>query len=377
MKTKAAVLYEKWPSGIDLAKNNVIKIEELDLDDPKEGEVLVKIMGSGICRSDHHGIEGLYPLPYPIVLGHEAGIRVMQLGPGCRKVKEGDHAIAAWMPACGKCHYCVNGMSAMCVRGAGILSGTMPDGTFRLHKGNQGIGQLHFVGSFSEYAVMHEDSLTVIDKSFPLDIVGIMGCAVPTGVGAAINAAKVTPGSTCMVIGCGGVGTSAIQGCRIAGANKIIAIDHNDAKLKTLAKFGATHTLNNETENVLEAVMEITHGEGVDFSFEAIGTPDTQQLAVESLRKRGMAVFIGLMSDTVSTTKSNPYIQTVFAKTIRGTLYGDCNMSTDIPRFLELYRSGQLLLDEMVTKYYKLEEINEAFDDMMNEKNVRGMIKFD
>ena len=377
MKTKAAVIYEQWPLGRDFVKNNIIKIEELDLIGPKEGEVLVKVMGTGLCHSDLHLITGGFPIPMPIVLGHEACVIVEQLGPGCKRLKEGDHAIATWMPSCGKCHYCVNGMAAMCdSAGHSLMSGTMLDGTYRFFKGNQGIGQPLYIGTMSEYAVLHEDALVPIDKDFPLDVVGIVGCAVPTGWGAAVNTAKVTPGSTCLVIGCGGVGTSAIQGCRIAGASRIIAVDHNDKKLGMKAKFGATHTINNEKENVLEAIKNLTGGQGVDFAFEAIATQDTQRLVVDAIRKRGIAVFIGLHDASINTINANSMDLITYSKTIRGSLYGDCNMLTDIPRILQLYKSRQLLLDEMITKYYKLEDINQALDDLVEEKNIRGMVKF-
>lgn len=376
MKIKAAVLWEKYGTEL-LGKGKPFKIEELDQDDPKEGEVLIKIMGSGICHSDHHVVDGMYTHQFPVVSGHEAGIRVEKLGKGCKRLKEGDHGVAAWMPACGQCRYCITGQYAMCVMGANLMMGSLPDGTYRLHKGKQDIAQQHFLGTFSEYAIVPEASITVIDKDLPLDVVGICGCCVPTGVGAAINAAKVWPGSDCIVVGCGGIGTAIIQGCRIAGATKIIAVDNNDEKLKKMAQFGATHTFNNEKENVLQAVMDLTNGIGCDFGFEAIATAATQKLMCECVGKRGMGVLVGLMWDTFDKIEYTPFMTVLMSKTIRGTLYGDSIMGYDIPRLMKMYKAGQLKLDEMVSKRYKLEEINEAMDDMLLGKNIRGMIKFD
>lgn len=377
MKTRAAVIYEKYTDTAPLREKKPLVVEELDLDDPREGEVLVKIVGAGICHSDHHSIDGMYTINYPMVLGHEAGVKVVKVGKGCKKVKEGDHAIASWMPACRRCRYCVSGMSWMCDQNANTMTGMLPDNTHRLHLKGKPIGQVHFLGAFSEYAVLLEDSITVIDKDLPLDKVGICGCAIPTGFGAATNSAKVRVGSSCMVIGCGGVGTAAVQGCRAAGANMIIAVDHNDSRLELMKQFGATHTFNNEKEDVLAAVKDLTHGHGVDYAFEAIATPETQNLCVASIRKMGVATFIGLMWDSHVTINFSPFELVLYGKTIKGTLYGDSNIEYEIPKLMNLYKSGQLMLDEMVTNYYGLDQINEAFDDMLEGKNIRGMITFE
>ena len=375
MKTKAAVVY--GPIGdVSFLEARPHVIEELELDDPKEGECLVKVVGSGICHSDLSNIKTPIAVPpYPTVFGHEASVIVQKLGKNCRKVKEGDHGIAAWMPACGTCRPCVSGLSYLCDRGGMLLTMKLLDGTHRLHKGNQSIGQYAFLGTFSEYAVMPEDSITVIDKEFPLTNIGIMGCAIPTGTGAVLNTAKVEPGSTCMVIGCGGIGTSAVQGCRIAAASKVIAVDRMNDKLTLMKKFGATHTFNNKEENVLEKVMELTHGVGVDYAFECVSSDETQALAIDATKKGGTAVLVGLHNSPHINTM--PAVLSMWGKTIKGCLYGNSNMANDIPRFLEFYKNGQLLIDEMVTKTYRLEEVNEAFDDMEKGKNIRGLIKFD
>ena len=376
MKTKAAVVYEPIDSEVSFLEARPLVIEELELDDPKEGECLVKIVSSGVCHSDYSHIRTPFVMPpYPTVYGHEASVIVQNIGKNCKKVKEGDHGIAAWMPACGRCRFCISGQSYLCERGALELNMTLLDGTHRYRKGNKTIGQGFFLGTFSEYAVVPEDSITVIDKEFPLVNLGILGCAIPTGAGAALNTAKVEPGSICVVIGCGGVGTSAIQGCKIAGASMIIAVDRMNSKLALMEKFGATHTMNSKEENVLERVMALTHGIGADYSIECVSSDETQNLAVAVIRKGGTAVFAGLHGSNHINTM--PVWLSMFSKTIKGCLYGSCNMAIDIPKFLQYYKKGQLLVDEMITKTYRLEEINEAFDDLEKGRNIRGLIKFD
>jgi NDMA-dependent alcohol dehydrogenase len=376
MKTKAAVVYGPINAEVSFLDARPNVIEELDLDDPKEGECLVKVVASGVCHSDLTNIRTpIGEVPFPTVFGHEAGVIVQKLGKNCRKVKEGDHGIAAWMPACGVCRSCVSGKSYLCDRGALEMGMTLLDGTHRYRKGKQTIGQGFFLGTFSEYCVIPEDAITVIDKDLPLANLGIMGCAIPTGVGAVLNTAKAEPGSTCVVIGCGGIGTSAVQGCRIAGATKIIAIDRNTNKLAQMKKFGATHTINNKEENVLEKIAEITRGVGADYSFECVASDETQTLAIDVIGKGGTAVFVGLHgADRINTM---PVMLSMWSKTIMGCLYGSSNMATDIPRFIDMYKDGRLLVDEMITTTYKLEQINEAFDDMEKGKNIRGLIKFD
>jgi len=375
MKTKAAVLWKMHGTEL-LGKTKPITIEMLDIDDPKEGEVMMKMCGSGVCHSDHHVVDGMYTHPYPVVLGHEGCGQVFKLGPGCKRLKEGEYGITSWMPPCGVCKWCVIGRPNLCNNGANLMAGTLPDGTYRLHKGKENIGQLHFLGTFSEYLVCPEASVTVIDSDLPMDVMGITGCCVPTGFGAAVNTAKVTPGSDCIVVGCGGIGTACIQGCRISGASNIICVDNNDDKLKKMAQFGATHTFNNDKVNVIEAVREITKGNFCDFGFECIATEGTQNLMLECVAKGATGVLVGLMWDSITKINYSPFVTTLSSKRILGSCYGDSIMGFDIPRLGKLYKTGQLKLKEMITKYYKLEQINEAMDDMLQVKNVRGMITY-
>ncbi|MCB2191284.1 MAG: Zn-dependent alcohol dehydrogenase [Deltaproteobacteria bacterium] len=371
MDVKAAVAYElKKP----------LVVETLELDEPGDGEVLLKIMASGICHSDDHVRMGNYPTPLPMVLGHEGGCIVEKCGPNVSKVKEGDHCVATWMPACHKCDYCVDGKSYLCERGAGLLDGCMLDGSYRFHtKDGQNVGQMHYLGTFTEYTVVPEESVVVIDKDLPLEKACIVGCAVPTGWGSAVRRAQVKPGSTVLVVGGGGIGTSAIQGARLAGARMIILADTSDEKLEMHKKlgFGATHFINNAKEDLPEKIAELTNGRGVDYAFEAIGTKPTQAQVMEVTGKGGTSVFIGNESFFSESLPTSPEHFALWSKNLLGILYGGCNTLSDIPFLLNLYKEGHLNLDDMITKEYRLEDINVAFDDMLAGKNIRGVVRFD
>ena len=371
MKVKAAVAHElKKP----------LSVETLELDEPQDGEVLLKVVASGICHSDDHVRMGNYPTPLPMVLGHEGGCIVEKCGPNVSKVAEGDHCVATWMPACHACEFCIEGKSYLCERGAGLLDGCMLDGSYRFHSlDGKDVGQMHYLGTFTEYTVVPEESVVVIDKDLPLEKACIVGCAVPTGWGSAVKRAKVKPGSTVLVIGGGGIGTSAIQGARLAGARMIILADISDEKLDMHKKlgFGATHFINNAKVDLKEKVAELTNGQGVDYAFEAIGTKKTQAETMEVTKKGGTSVFIGNESFFSTSLPTSPEHFSLWSKNLLGILYGGCNTLTDIPYLLQLYRDGLVNLDDMVTKEYALDDINVAFDDMMAGRNIRGVVRFD
>jgi NDMA-dependent alcohol dehydrogenase len=369
MKTKAAVSYE---AGQPLV------IEELELDGPKAGEVLVKMAAVGLCHSDYHVIAGDRPVGMrPMVLGHEGAGVVEAVGPGVTRIKPGDHVILMFLPSCGKCRYCVSGQTNACVLAVNIAKGPQLDGTYRLrNKAGQDVGQFCLLGAFSEYAVVNQDSVCVIDQGYPLDIVCLVGCGVVGGFGAAVNRARVTPGSSVLVIGLGGVGMNVIQGARAAGASTIIAADLVDRKLAWAGDFGATHTINTAQEDVVSRVMEMTGGSGVDFAFEAISNPITIGQAFAATAKLGVVVVIGLTPSTVEQLPISPLNLVLTQKTLMGTLYGTSNALVEIPKLLSMYRHGQLKLNELVTQTYPLDQINQGYEDMVAGRNIRGVVTF-
>lgn len=369
MKTRAAVSYEpKKP----------LVIEELEIDEPRSGEVRVKMTAVGLCHSDYHVMAGDRPVGMrPIVLGHEGAGIVDAVGPGVTRIKPGDHVVLMFIPSCGKCKWCVSGMTHACVLSANIAKGPQLDGTYRLHnKDGQNVGQFCLIGAFSEYAIVNQDSVCVIDKSYPLEVACLVGCGVVGGFCAAVNRAKVTPGSSVLVIGVGGVGMNVIQGARAASATTIIAADIVDRKLAWAKTFGATHTINSNKNDVVTRAMEITGGAGVDFAFEAISSPDTIGQAFAATAKTGVVVVIGLTPAVAESLPIRPLDLVLSQKTLMGTLYGTSNAQVEIPRLLHLYRHGQLKLDELVTNTYTLDEINQGYADMLAGKNIRGVVTF-
>lgn len=370
MKTRAAVIY---------APKEPLRIEELELDEPRAGEVRVKMAAVGLCHSDYHVMAGDRPVGMmPMVLGHEGAGVVERVGTGVTRIQPGDHVVLLFIPSCGKCKYCVAGMSHACVMGAGLAKGPLPDGTYRLHnRAGHNVGQFCMVGGFSEYAVVSEHSVCVIEKEFPLDVVCLVGCGVTGGYSAAVHRARVTPGSSVLVIGAGGVGMSIIQGAKIAGATTIIAADVFEDKLASARQFGATHVIAGKKQDIVATVMELTQGMGVDYAFEAISNPATIAQAFAATAKCGTVVVIGLTPAVFDSLPISPLQLVLSQKTIMGTLYGGGNPLVEIPRLLDLYKHGQLKLNELVSRTYPLEAINEGYSDMLAGKNIRGVVKFD
>lgn len=368
MRTRTAVLY---------APNESIRIEEVELDPPKDHEVLVRIVAAGICHSDYHLITGELPGYFPMALGHEGAGIVEAVGPNVTNCKLGDHVVLSFIPSCGTCPYCTSGHSNLCNQGAAILNGPLLDSTFRMHVGDTDVGQFCVLGTFSERTVVSDMSIVVIESHYPLNRAVLVGCGVPTGVGAVIHRAKVQPGSTVMVIGCGGIGMNVIQGAALAGARMIIAVDIHDFKLEKAKEFGATHTVNSTREDPVSISKELTWGLGVDYAFEAIATPATIGQAYASTGKGGTTVIIGLTSFTAESIPIPPLDMVLYQKTVMGTLYGDSQPRNDIPNLLKLYGAGKLKLDELVTRTYTLNQINEAYADMIAGKNIRGVIEFE
>ena len=353
---KAAVLKE--------AKQPLV-IEEVTLEDPGPGQVLVKTAASGVCHSDLHFIDGLWPAPTPAILGHEAAGVVEEIGPGVTYVEPGDHVVLVFIPFCGTCRYCTTGRPNLCQQGGSQRP--------TLHIGDKVVPPFLSMSSFAEYMVVQEGGLVKIRKDAPLESASLVGCGVMTGVGAAINTAKVQPGSSCAVIGTGGVGLNVIQGCVLAGAERIIAVDIHPNKLEMAREFGATHFIDASKEDPVAKVRELTEG-GADYAFEVIGLPQAITQAFDMVRSGGEAIVVGMAPLGSEATISAPAF--LAEKVLRGCIYGSARPRFDMPRLIDLYMAGKLKLDELVSRTYPLEQINEAFTALKNGEVARSIIKF-
>jgi Zn-dependent alcohol dehydrogenase len=314
---------------------------------------------------------GEWKPPLPMVLGHEAAGVVEAVGPGVTLSQPGDHVILNFRPNCGWCRYCVNGRPVLC-NGADSARWVMFDGTVRLHKDGQDIYHFARVASFAEYAVVPQSGAVPVRKDMPLDKACLVGCSVMTGVGAVINTAKVTPGSSVVVIGCGGVGLNVIQGAKLAGAGRIIAVDLLDNKLEFARQFGATDVVNGSKVDAIAVVQELTHG-GADYAFEAIGFNKTIVQAYESTCLGGTTVVVGMApEDDMMTISSLSLPRT--EKVIMGSWYGSARPWTDLPKMVDLYLAGKLQIDPMVSRTYALEEINTAYDALAKGEVARSIL---
>jgi S-(hydroxymethyl)glutathione dehydrogenase/alcohol dehydrogenase len=361
---QAAVLYEA---------HQPLVIEELSLLPPETGEVRVRFAASGVCHSDLHYIKGDRTCPMPVVLGHEGAGVVEEVGPGVTYVQPGDQVILSLVPACGRCEDCVAGRPNLCeVRYT--LRGNLPNGTTRLRKGGQEIKHFACVSSFAEYAVVPEGSVVKIGQDMPLDKAALIGCCVTTGVGAALWTAKVQPGTSVVVIGCGGVGLNIIQGAALAGAERIIAVDTFGSKLEYAEVFGATHTINASEMDPVAAVREITKGRGVDYAFEAIGLTETSVQALQCTRRGGKAVIVGVIRQGAQLTIDPDFLHQ--DRQLLGCTYGSANMRANMPQLVDLYQAKKLKLDELVSRTFRLEEINTAFEIMEHGEVARSVIAY-
>lgn len=357
--------------------NEPLTIEEVDIAPPRQGEVLVRMVASGVCHSDYHPVLGEWTVGLPIVLGHEGAGVVEEIGPGVEGVAPGDHVILSWAPNCRRCFYCTIGRPALCELMARTAAlSTMFDGTTRLSLDGRQVYQFAGTGTFGSYAVVPESGAIPISKEMPLDRAALIGCAVTTGVGAVTNTARVEAGASVMVIGCGGVGLSCIQGASLSSAHPIIAVDTNDAKLAQARALGATHTVNPRMQDPIEVAASLTAGRGVDYAFEAIGLAQTIEQAYEAIRPGGTAVVVGQVPEGVRIS-IDPYVMSDREKTLKGSNYGSARPTIDFPRLVHLYLSGKLKLDEMVTRVIRLDEINGAFDAMAAGEVVRSVIQFE
>lgn len=369
MKTRAAVA---WEAGKPL------EIEEIDLEGPKEGEVLLRIVATGVCHTDAFTLSGEDPEGiFPAVLGHEGGAIVEEIGAGVTSLKVGDKVIPLYTPECGECSFCTSGKTNLCqairvTQGQGL----MPDGTSRFsHNGKQ---IFHYMGTstFSEYTVLPEIAVAKISDNAPLEKVCLLGCGITTGIGAVLHTAKVEPGSTVAVFGLGGVGLSAIQGAMMAKAGRIIAIDINEGKFELAMQMGATDCVNPKDHSapIQEVVVELTNG-GVDYSFECIGNVNLMRAALECCHKGwGESVIVGV-AGAGQEICTRPF-QLVTGRVWRGTAFGGTKGRSQLPGMVDQYMSGDIKVDEFITHTMPLEDINKAFDLMHEGKSIRSVVHF-
>jgi S-(hydroxymethyl)glutathione dehydrogenase / alcohol dehydrogenase len=369
MKVKAAVAHK---AGAPLT------IETVDLDGPKAGEVLVEIRATGICHTDEFTLSGADPEGlFPAILGHEGAGVVVEVGPGVKSLRTGDHVIPLYVPECRECEYCVSGKTNLCqairvTQGQGL----MPDGTSRFSLNGSQV--LHYMGTstFANYTVVPEIALAKIREDAPFDKVCYVGCGVTTGIGAVINTAKVEPGANVVVFGLGGIGLNVIQGARLVGANMIVGVDTNPSKRALAEKFGMTHFVNpKEVEGDLVAhLVNLTKG-GADYSFECIGNVNVMRQALECCHKGwGVSVIIGV-AGAGQEIKTRPF-QLVTGRVWKGTAFGGARGRRDVPRIIDWYMDGRINIDDLITHTLKLEDINRGFDLMHEGKSIRSVVVF-
>ncbi|WP_082962449.1 NDMA-dependent alcohol dehydrogenase [Mycobacterium sp. E342] len=382
MRSRAAILYEyghPWT------------VEEFELDPPKAGEVMVRLAATGLCHSDEHIRQGKLAAPpetlralglpamSPTIGGHEGSGVVVDVGPGVAGFAPGDHVVTSFVAVCGRCRWCASGMEYLCDTGSGTLAPGMPtDGTFRHHTvDGRNLGHVSKIGAFAEHTVVAANSLVKIDSGLPLLPAALLACAVPTGYGSAARRAGVRGGDTVVVIGTGGIGTAAVQGARINGAARIVAVDVSDFKRTSAQTFGATHTAATAADAV-ELVRDLTRGvmaDAVVVSPAVIGEADVGA-ALALTRKGGTCVLTGLPSPALGSIAIALQDFILMNKTLCGTVFGSCNPKGDIALLATLYESGRLLLDEMITKRYRLDDINDAYADLTAGRLIRGVIDF-
>jgi S-(hydroxymethyl)glutathione dehydrogenase/alcohol dehydrogenase len=358
-----------------------LEVVELDVEDPRPDEVQIELVASGMCHSDDHHVSGdSPPAMFPFALGHEgAGIITKVGGPNRKGLKEGDHVVLSAVPSCGNCRWCVTGRPNLCNLAAGILAGPRwTDGSFRLHEPDgTPVGQHCGISTFVETTTVSVDSVVKIDDDIPLELACLVGCGVCTGWGSAVNSAGVQPGDTVVVMGVGGIGANAIQGARHCGAAQIIAVDPVAFKREKAEEFGATHSAATMAE-ATELARGFTDGQGADAVIVTVGVmrPEYVSQALGATRKAGTCVVTAIGQHAELDVPLSLYELTLYQKSLVGTLFGASRGAWDIPRLLQLYRTGQLKLDELVTRTYTLDEINQGYQDMHDGRNIRGVIRY-
>ena len=371
MKTRGAII--RQPPG-------TYEVVTLDLDHPRQGEILVKMAASGLCHSDDHHATGDIPAAtYPWCGGHEGAGVVVELGEAVKGFAEGDHVVFSFLPACGHCRWCASGMQNLCDLGAHLLVGSRFDDltSFRMHLDGQPVGQALGISTFSEYTTVDIHSAVKIPKDVPLDKACLLGCGVGTGWGSAVNSAQVQVGDTVIVMGVGGVGINAVQGAAHAGASHVIAVDPVQFKREMAEKLGATHSFA-DIDEAAEVARGLTNGQGADSAIVTVGVTKAEHVgqAFAAIRKGGTCVVTGVGNVAETAPPISLFELTLFQKRLQGSLYGQCSPSKDIPRQLQLYLTGKLRLDELITATYTLDQVAQGYEDMNAGRNIRGVIIF-
>jgi S-(hydroxymethyl)glutathione dehydrogenase / alcohol dehydrogenase len=370
MKTKGALIWEF---------NQPWSIEEIEIGDPVKDEVKIQMEAAGMCHSDHHLVTGGIPMAgFPVLGGHEGAGIVTEVGPGVEGLEPGDHVVLSFIPSCGACPSCQAGMRNLCDIGALLLSGTsVSDGTHRVHANGKPVFPMTLLGTFSPYMVVHKSSVVKIDPSIPFEVACLVGCGVTTGYGSAVRTADIRPGDDVAVIGVGGVGMSALQGVVNAGARNIFVIEPVEWKRDAALKFGATHVYP-DIESAFGGVAEATYGLMAKKVIVTVGELDGKDVDsyVNLTSKGGTTVLtaIGSMMDTNVTL--NLAMLTLMQKNLQGTIFGGGNPHFDIPQLLSMYKVGKLNIDDMITRQYTLEQINDGYTDMLEGRNIRGVIRY-
>jgi NDMA-dependent alcohol dehydrogenase len=368
-KTKAAVL-------TGLMQPLEIR-DDIEVEAPHANELKIRMAASGVCHSDLSMQNGTMMAATPIVLGHEGAGVVEEIGPGVTGFEVGDHIVISWVPQCGKCFFCTRGQGYLCENSnAALATGGLLDGTTRMTSQGAPLFQMAASGTFGETTIIPATGAVKIPKDFDLKLGALIGCGVLTGAGAALNTAKIAKGDTVAVVGCGGVGLNVIQGARIAGAGEIIAVDTAENKLQMAKEFGATATVNAGQGDPVSQVMSMTAERGADVAFEVIGLQQTIDQVITMTRRGGQAILVGVPKMDAMVNIPAFFGVVLQAKTIKGCWYGSSNVQKDVPRLIELYKSGQLKLDELVSRTITLEQVNEAFDAMQSGEVARSVIVY-
>jgi NDMA-dependent alcohol dehydrogenase len=355
-----------------------LSIETIALDPPKPTEVLVRIAAVGLCRTDLHVMRGERRVAMqPMVLGHEAAGVVEATGPAVEGIAPGDHVVLTFIPGCGACRWCAQGLHHLCAEGPRITQGPQLDGSYRRRDAHgEDVGAFCMIGGFAERTVVDRASVIVIDKDIPLDLAALVACGVPAGVGAARHRANVKAGDSVLVVGCGGDGMNVVQGARLCGATTIIAADIAPYKRELALSFGATHTIDAQGEALTRAVHALTDGVGVNHAFVCIDPATTLLPAFRATQKAGNIVVTAITPDTVKQIDVPPLELFATQKAIMGAVYGFMSPRLQIPELLRLYRTGDLKLRELITRTYALDDINQGYADLEAGKNLRGVVVF-